>query len=229
MKASRVFLRSTRASARPSAHTFSRRPNTIPALHPRLIIASPANLSSARPFSTTPSTLKGIAPDSSDPEPPKTEPHANTGSAAQISDAEYHEISDQYLDNLVLKLEELTEKSSEGVEAEYSAGVLTITHPKSGTYVINKQPPNKQLWLSSPVSGPKRFDWVISGEGQHEKEGSTIDPGDDGAGGHWIYLRDGSQLSELLKEELGVELTAPGESDATGGREGPAGQGSTLE
>jgi len=95
--------------------------------------------------------------------------------------------------------------------------------------VINKQPPNKQLWLSSPVSGPKRYDWVVSGAGQHEKEGSTVDAGDDGAGGHWMYLRDGSQLSDLLKEELGVELTAPGESDATGGREGPAGQGSTLE
>lgn len=250
MKASRLILRSTRASTRQSTLTLTRRPNTISAPHPRLTVApSPAASSSARPFSTTPFIRKGLSPDSSEPEPPKTEPHANSGDAAQLSDAEYHEIADQYLDNLVLKLEELSEKSNEGMEVEFSvrnpsrpclhilsgtnrrpkAGVLTITHPKSGTYVINKQPPNKQLWLSSPVSGPKRFDWVVSGAGQHEKEGSAVDAGDDGAGGRWTYLRDRSQLSELLKKELGVEITAAGDSDVVGGREGPAGQGSSLE
>ena len=25
--------------------------------------------------------------------------------------------------------------------------------------MINKQTPNRQIWLSSPVSGPKRYDW----------------------------------------------------------------------
>jgi len=124
MRASRVFLRSTRASARPSTPALSHRPITVPALHSRLIVASTTQLSAARQFSTTPTTFKGLAPDSSDPEPPKTEPHANTGSAAQISDAEYHEIADQYLDNLVLKLEELGEKASEGLEAEFSVCIL---------------------------------------------------------------------------------------------------------
>jgi frataxin len=64
--------------------------------------------------------------------------------------------------------------------------------------VINKQPPNKQIWLSSPVTGPKRYDWVISGESMHDKEG--------GGQGDWIYLRDGSRLSQLLKKEIGVSL-----------------------
>jgi frataxin-like iron-binding protein CyaY len=27
-----------------------------------------------------------------------------------------------------------------------------------GTWVINKQTPNQQLWWSSPTSGPRRFD-----------------------------------------------------------------------
>jgi frataxin len=36
-------------------------------------------------------------------------------------------------------------------------GVLTAKM-KSGTYVLNKQPPNQQIWLSSPISGPKRFE-----------------------------------------------------------------------
>jgi frataxin len=31
------------------------------------------------------------------------------------------------------------------------SGVLTLNLGTHGTYVINKQPPNKQIWLSSPV------------------------------------------------------------------------------
>ena len=76
------------------------------------------------------------------------------------------------------------------------SGVLTLTLPSNGTYVINKQPPNKQIWLSSPISGPKRYDWVLDGEGQHEKEGSGE--------GEWVYLRDGSNLTELLRKEVGI-------------------------
>lgn len=69
--------------------------------------------------------------------------------------------------------------------------------PDVGTYVLNKQPPNKQIWLSSPVSGPKRYDWVVP-EGAHETEGQ------------WIYLRDGSNLTKLLNEELQLELPLHG-------------------
>jgi len=79
------------------------------------------------------------------------------------------------------------------------AGVLTLTFPPVGTYVINKQPPNKQIWLSSPISGPKRYDWVVVSEGQNSKEGT--------GGGEWVYLRDMSTLRELLMTEVGVDLT----------------------
>ncbi|RVX68409.1 hypothetical protein B0A52_07409 [Exophiala mesophila] len=93
----------------------------------------------------------------------------------------------------------------------YYAGVLTISHTDRGSWVINKQPPNKQIWLSSPESGPKRYDWVVVGAGQHEKEGSAVDPGDDGTGGKWIYLRDGSSLSDLLHSEVGVVIPQEGD------------------
>ena len=65
--------------------------------------------------------------------------------------------------------------------------------------MINKQPPNKQIWLSSPISGPKRYDWVVISEGQSAKEGT----GD----GEWVYLRDMSTLRELLLTEVGVDLS----------------------
>lgn len=43
-------------------------------------------------------------------------------------------------------------EASEGEwEVEYSQGVLTLKVPPRGTYVLNKQPANKQIWLSSPT------------------------------------------------------------------------------
>lgn len=78
--------------------------------------------------------------------------------------------------------------------------------PPAGTYVINKQANNKQIWLSSPTSGPKRFDWVLAGEGMHEKEG--------GGQGDWVYLRDGSSLTDLLQKELSITVDLHGHEEA---------------
>uniref|UniRef100_A0A1B0DEG0 ferroxidase n=1 Tax=Phlebotomus papatasi TaxID=29031 RepID=A0A1B0DEG0_PHLPP len=70
----------------------------------------------------------------------------------------------------------------------YSDGVLTVKlGQKYGTYVINRQSPNRQIWLSSPTSGPKRYDF-IPGEGSSE--------------GKWVYKHDGRSLHELLQEEI---------------------------
>jgi frataxin len=44
-------------------------------------------------------------------------------------------------------------------EVSLSSGVLTITLPPHGTWVINKQTPNQQIWWSSPVSGPRRYEY----------------------------------------------------------------------
>lgn len=81
------------------------------------------------------------------------------------------------------------------------AGVLNISVPAIGTYVLNKQPPNKQIWLSSPISGPKRYDWIIEGDRMHEKQDTR-----EFANGQWVYLRDGSNLTELLNAELSITL-----------------------
>src|ERR1700722_4301034 len=80
------------------------------------------------------------------------------------------------------------------------AGVLTLS-TKHGDYVLNKQPPNKQIWLSSPISGPKRYDWVVQGDRMHEKQDTRSF-----LSGQWIYLRDGSNLTELLNSELSLKL-----------------------
>ncbi|KAF2172579.1 hypothetical protein M409DRAFT_17810 [Zasmidium cellare ATCC 36951] len=153
--------------------------------------------SQPRWISSTRSSRAGLMPDTEEPQPPKEEPSetARPSQPTEISDEEYHERSEEFMNTLNEKAEQLAE-GREDVEVEYSAGVLTITFPPNGTYVINKQPPNKQIWLSSPLSGPKRYDWVVVGEGMHQKEGGGV--------GEWVYLRDGSTLTSLLASELGL-------------------------
>lgn len=83
----------------------------------------------------------------------------------------------------------------------HQAGVLNVSFPTIGTYVINKQPPNKQIWLSSPISGPKRYDYVVYDGGQNQKEDTAV--------GDWVYLRDGSTMNDLFVRELDIDLDLP--------------------
>jgi frataxin len=164
--------------------------------------------------------MRGIMPDSEDPKPKESQVTDEPGKATDLSIEEFHERADHYLGELLQRLEEAQEKDP-GIEVDYSvsynlrirrhvkkvanqlqAGVLEVT-AKENTFVLNKQPPNKQIWLSSPISGPKRFDWVVSQEGMHFKEGGGI--------GDWVYLRDGSSLTEILRKELGVDVSVDDE------------------
>jgi frataxin len=178
---------------------------------PSLILVSSSSPQSCRPayslrrnFHSTHKAHKGITPHSSDPTPPNPQPsNGATGAIhdpSPLTDSQYHEHSEHYLNILMAELERVQEEGSE-VEAEYSAGVLSIIAPGIGTYVLNKQPPNKQIWLSSPLSGPKRYDWVVQGDRMHEKQDTR-----NFLNGQWIYLRDGSNLTELLNSELALKL-----------------------
>ena len=68
-------------------------------------------------------------------------------------------------------------------DVKSDSGVLEISLGDSGIYVINKQAPNKQLWLSSPLSGPFRYDFSAEQ-------------------GTWVYSRDKHTLEEKLSNEL---------------------------
>lgn len=70
------------------------------------------------------------------------------------------------------------------------------------------------------MSGPKRYDYVLTSSST--PEASEESTGSDGAArsgvgieieekkGEWVYLRDGTTLTGLLKEELGVDMDEEG-------------------
>ncbi|KAJ5777529.1 Frataxin [Penicillium odoratum] len=192
------FLRFTSRAAQPA-------PLITPQSRPALALARSSAFPS-RPFHASATRAKGIQPDSENPRPPNSQSGSVAGPGTHVTEPssltpeEYRDYSEHYFNVLIAELEKSQEDGSD-VEAEYSAGVLNVSIPAIGTYVLNKQPPNRQIWLSSPISGPKRYDWVLEGDGMHEKEGTR-----EFAHGQWIYLRDGSNLTELLNAEMSLSL-----------------------
>ncbi|KAF9175527.1 Mitochondrial chaperone Frataxin [Mortierella sp. AD010] len=144
-----------------------------------IIPRSSAVYTSSRPYS------------SSNPEPQYT--------ISDLSDDEYHAISDTCMDRMVEYFEDLgDEYEIPGYDVEYQSGVMTLKLGDKGTYVVNKQPPNKQLWLSSPTTGPKRYDY----DSKHRK---------------WFYSRDRHTLKYLLdteiSEAIGIDINVPLDAD----------------
>ena len=71
------------------------------------------------------------------------------------SEKDYLEKVDEILDYLFETLSDLENNFDNILEdLQHSEGVLKFKVNGLGTYVLNKQTPNQQLWLSSPLSGP---------------------------------------------------------------------------
>jgi len=72
-------------------------------------------------------------------------------------------------------------------------GVLNILMGEHGIWVLNKQTPNRQIWWSSPLSGPLRFEYD-----------PTLQ--------QWVTTRGRKELFALLAEEVqkvsGVDIQA---------------------
>ncbi|EJP62505.1 frataxin-like protein [Beauveria bassiana ARSEF 2860] len=200
VQASRLASQTLSRSAAPSSRAALR---PLPALLSHSAAALRQVPSGRRHLSLSTPLRKGIMPDTDSPvKEPLASPEPTYG-AVELTEAEYHDIADAYLEGVLTQFEALQD-TREDIDIEFASGVMTITHSDKGTYVINKQPPNKQIWLSSPLSGPKRYDWCVVGEGQTDKEGTGQ--------GRWIYGRDGSSLNDLILEELGVDLSTAASS-----------------
>ncbi|XP_053692761.1 frataxin homolog, mitochondrial [Sabethes cyaneus] len=108
-----------------------------------------------------------------------------------IDSVTFESVCSETLESLCDYMEKLVEETSflKSADVTYGDGVLTVNFGEPyGTYVINRQSPNRQIWLSSPTSGPKRYDFI--------PDKSIINKG------CWVYKHDGISLHELLQKEL---------------------------
>ncbi|XP_014491415.1 frataxin, mitochondrial isoform X4 [Vigna radiata var. radiata] len=101
-----------------------------------------------------------------------------------LDESEFHRLADSTIHSVQEKLEDYGDLVEvDGFDIDYGNDVLTVKLGDLGTYVLNKQTPNRQLWLSSPLSGPSRFDW--------DRDTKA-----------WIYRRNKANLYKILEGEL---------------------------
>ncbi|CAH8361099.1 unnamed protein product [Eruca vesicaria subsp. sativa] len=101
-----------------------------------------------------------------------------------LKEDEFHKLANVTINHLLEKIEDYGDNVQiDGFDIDYGNEVLTLKLGSLGTYVLNKQTPNRQIWMSSPVSGPSRFDW--------DRDANA-----------WIYRRTEARLHKLLEEEL---------------------------
>lgn len=106
---------------------------------------------------------------------------------------EFLRVAEACLETISEQVSELgfgTKSAPTDFDIELSQGVLTIALGVAGTYVLNTQTPNRQIWMSSPASGPWRYEW----------KGEEV---------RWVSTRDGHPLTGRLSEELSVVFKEP--------------------
>jgi len=72
-----------------------------------------------RPITISNKVGKGLSPESENPKPKTLESNPEPKQAAELTQEQYNELSDEYMDMMVEKLEELQEER-EDVDVEYS-------------------------------------------------------------------------------------------------------------
>jgi frataxin len=113
------------------------------------------------------------------------------------TESEYHNKADDTLNTIQDTLDFCFEDNPNvgSPDINYASGVLTVALSQ-GTWVLNKQTPNQQIWWSSPVTGPRRYEFDESGKWIWTRyvDFKGVDPN-----GKWDDTRF---LGEALKKEM---------------------------
>ena len=72
-----------------------------------------------------------------------------------MGEGQFHNLADEAIEDIQDAVEELEDDMND-LEVDYASGVLNIVLGPHGTWVINKQTPNRQIWWSSPIRSVDR-------------------------------------------------------------------------
>lgn len=65
-----------------------------------------------------------------------------------MNESDFHHAVDAVLDRI-----ERAAEASEGIEADLEGGVLTLTCPDGSRIIINRQTPNREVWVAARAGG----------------------------------------------------------------------------
>ncbi len=98
-----------------------------------------------------------------------------------LDESRFAALADQLLERLGDAIDDAV---GDSVDVDLQGGILTLGLTGGGQYIINKHGPNREIWMSSPVSGATHFAY---------------------RDGRWVSTRDAAQA---LEDMLAAELTA---------------------
>lgn len=88
-----------------------------------------------------------------------------------LDEAGFHHLADKTISRLG---EAIDVDLGDEIDVEEQNEILTLILPDGGQYIINKNAPLKQIWLSSPRSGAWHFDWDAATERWRSTRGEKV-------------------------------------------------------
>lgn len=171
----------------PQAATKAQRAKIHPAQRRRRV-APRVTTTTARPFSTAPPAANGTG-------------NPQGLIRTTLTDGKfYSKLASGVLEGIVERIEAEDIDYQFDNEIEYSSDVLKFKTPR-GTWVLNKHNVTKQIWLSSPISGPSKYNYHPPNF-VWERDHNKVWGEGEGLGGVWLCERnDTTKLSDLLQTE----------------------------
>lgn len=99
-----------------------------------------------------------------------------------MSKNDFITIADELITNIADQIENSDPNGDKDIDL--SAGILVINDER-GTFIINRQTAAKEVWLSSPISGPYHF--FLNDDGK------------------WI-TKNGTFLGDVLEREFSIQM-----------------------
>lgn len=96
------------------------------------------------------------------------------------NDTQFNSLAEKTIENLFDSIER---EIGHMAEVDLEGGILNAELDDGRIYIINKHSPNRQIWLSSPLSGAHHFSF-------------------DSGAGEWVSTRGDARLIGLLESEL---------------------------
>ena len=79
---------------------------------------------------------------------------------AEVSLETFHRAADHTLQGITEVMEDYADDNATlEMDVDLAGDVLNVALGARGHFVLNKQSPNQQIWMSSPVCGPQRYDF----------------------------------------------------------------------
>jgi frataxin len=82
----------------------------------------------------------------------------------------FHRLGDETIETLA---DVIDEALGDDMDVDLESGILTLELDSGEQFVINKHGPNRQIWMSSPVSGASHYDYDEDTESWRSTRGAT--------------------------------------------------------